>query len=237
MKLFNRKILIQVVLIIGLIIFNSNSLYAEDDFVLYTEGDFQYYIVNGSIEIAKYIGEDSEVTIPYEMGAIEVRSIKDGTFTGTSVTRVTIPDNIAYYGPNAFDPGTILDFRDVYGNPSTDPTGNYQPSGGGTNIIVEKEKGGNGNGSGNSETTGSEFEDDFVDISNDLEPVQETVEEEVETNERNKISIRRRILDLFDASNFKTNFTANKIGYVFISISLAAIIVLLILYLKHSDTK
>lgn len=235
MKLLNRKLIIQIILVIGLIFSNNNLIFAEDASVLYTEGDFQYYIVDGAIEIVKYNGDDSTVNVPYKFGVNEVKSIKEGAFTGSPATKIIIHDNISHYDSSAFNPGTVLVFNDVSGNEVSDPTGNYVPP-----IIGNNSIGGN-NDVGNEENIVEEedtgFEDEDIDIAEDLQLEQENIQEEKENNEENNNSIRKRVSELFDASRFGSNFVANKTGYIIIGVSVLLIIGIIIFYNKQNNEK
>ena len=232
MKLLNRKLIIQIIFVIGLIFSNNNLIYAEDASKLFTEGDFQYYIVDGAIEIVKYNGKDSEVSVPYKFGVNEVKSIKEGTFTGSTVTKVYIHDNIAHYDQEAFNPGTSLVFTDVSGNEVSDPTGNYEPSSSGNNSVDNNDE------DGAIEVEETWFEDDDIDITEELKVQQETLkEEEKKNNEDNDKSVRNKTSKLFDASSFASNFVVNKTGYIVIGVSIALIIGIIIIYNKQNSVK
>ncbi len=69
-----------------------------------TYGDFEYTILNdGTVEIAKYIGSDTEVEIPDEIDGAAVTSIGERAFDGNkTITSVTIPEGINNIGFRAF---------------------------------------------------------------------------------------------------------------------------------------
>lgn len=98
--------------------FLSINVYADD--ILYTEGDYQYYIIDGEvgIRIAKYIGDDVEVYVPYSFGLYEVKAIDSGAFTETGVQKIHVYDNVTLIGANAFDEGAELVVQTVSGEVS-----------------------------------------------------------------------------------------------------------------------
>ena len=67
-----------------------------------TFGDFEYRYLQrlGGMEITKYIGTDTVVTIPAEIEGKQVVSV--GGFSKTNVTSVTIPDGVKEIGIEAF---------------------------------------------------------------------------------------------------------------------------------------
>jgi len=66
-------------------------------------GDFQYTTQNGKAIITKYIGKETEVVIPSELGGCPVTAIGEKAFAGcTSITEVVIPEGVTVIGYRAF---------------------------------------------------------------------------------------------------------------------------------------
>ena len=64
---------------------------------------FRYKIENDQCEITRYVGKDSDVTIPLAIKGTPVTSIGGGAFSGcTNLTSVTIPDSVTSIGNGAF---------------------------------------------------------------------------------------------------------------------------------------
>ena len=68
------------------------------------DDNFEYRLLeNGTIEITKYIGSDTRVTIPSYIGGLRVTSIGSSAFQGcTTITDIVIPGNVAGIGYRAF---------------------------------------------------------------------------------------------------------------------------------------
>ena len=68
------------------------------------DDNFEYRLLeNGTIEITKYIGSDTRVTIPSYIGGLRVTSIGSSAFQGcTTITDIVIPGNVASIGYRAF---------------------------------------------------------------------------------------------------------------------------------------
>lgn len=50
---------------------------------IYTQGDYEYIIINiNEVELRKYLGDETEVAIPSEMGGMPVTSIGEFCFNG-----------------------------------------------------------------------------------------------------------------------------------------------------------
>ncbi|MBO5437240.1 MAG: leucine-rich repeat protein, partial [Thermoguttaceae bacterium] len=65
--------------------------------------DFQYTRHNDHIEITKYIGCRSDVTIPSTIDGLPVTSIGDSAFTDSeNLTSVTIPDSVTSIDGSSF---------------------------------------------------------------------------------------------------------------------------------------
>ncbi|MBO5470598.1 MAG: leucine-rich repeat domain-containing protein [Lachnospiraceae bacterium] len=65
-----------------------------------TEGDYEYEILeDGTAKITRYIGADTEVTIPSTLGEKKVTVIGDKAFTNCDkITKATIPDGVTKIG-------------------------------------------------------------------------------------------------------------------------------------------
>lgn len=85
-----------------------------DESYLYTDGDYQYMIVNNYAVIGKYLGNDKNVIIPETLGGYTVIAISgveipendyqvDGAFeSNENIVTVTMPNTIKYINDNAF---------------------------------------------------------------------------------------------------------------------------------------
>ncbi len=81
----------------------DNSVVASAAEVL-TYGDYEYTLLeDGTVEIARYIGSDTEVEIPGEINGAAVTSIGNSAFSGNkNITNVTMPEGISNIGFRAF---------------------------------------------------------------------------------------------------------------------------------------
>ena len=70
---------------------------------VFTSGDWQYIILeDGTASIAKYLGEETEVTVPDILDGKKVTSIGKLTFAGSNLASITIPDGVTSVGEFAF---------------------------------------------------------------------------------------------------------------------------------------
>lgn len=226
--------IISIIIFTCVLLSNNYIFHAED--TLYTEGDFQYYIVDDAAEIAFYIGDDNEVHVPYKFGLYEVKSIKSGAFKDTSAEIVYLYDNLAYIDSDAFDEGVTLKYIDIYGNEVNDPT--YKK---GSDFSIST-----GDNNDNPEDTtvqtneDSEFEEDTIDISEELASNngEETVKEETDRKRRkSKERILDRITHLFDGSLFSSDFEKNIAGYIIIGVSVVLLIGIVIYIFKKNKVE
>lgn len=72
-----------------------------------TEGDFEYKVVDGTVTVTHYNGDDSDVVVPGTIEDLPVtvigeRFISDGETINHSVVSVTLPDSITKIGNRAF---------------------------------------------------------------------------------------------------------------------------------------
>lgn len=232
MKSFINNYLIKLLSVILFIsaIFSSNVFYAED--VLYTDGDFQYYLIDDAIVIAKYLGEDKNVKIPYNFGPYEVRRISSSAFVDTPARTVTLYDN-TYYEDGAFD-GIAFTYIDLNGNKTDDPSVN--PS----DVSLEEKKPSGTDNTQNENTSG--FEDIDVDISEEIsqsnnEDATSNITSQEEKQEKDAKKVRNRSFYIFDSSEFASDFKAKPIGYIFIGISIVVLIIFFRLYIKSSHIR
>ena len=74
-----------------------------------TEGDFEYQINDaGTATLVKYIGSDTEVTVPSKIGDVAVEVIGAGTFRSSkTVTKVTLPTTIKTIANDSFRDSVI----------------------------------------------------------------------------------------------------------------------------------
>ena len=67
------------------------------------EGDFVYEVVDSSIVIVRYIGNDQSVTVPATINDLPVTGIGEGAFEGnTTLMSIDLPDSIMTIGSRAF---------------------------------------------------------------------------------------------------------------------------------------
>lgn len=69
---------------------------------------YLYEISNGRITITKYVGSDTDVTIPASIEGLPVISIGESAFAGTTVKKVTIPQGVTHIDWFAFNSCTAL---------------------------------------------------------------------------------------------------------------------------------
>ncbi len=68
-----------------------------------SSGDYEYEVLdNDTVEITKYIGNDTEVVIPAEIEEKKVTVIGSHTFSECGLTSIDIPDSITTIGNSAF---------------------------------------------------------------------------------------------------------------------------------------
>ena len=95
-----------VVWVIALLLFGmavgAQAESAEN--ALFSSGDWSYRVrSDGSLEIAKWKGEESELVIPATIDGKKVVAIGDRAFWGCySLTSIKIPDSVTSIGGNPF---------------------------------------------------------------------------------------------------------------------------------------
>lgn len=76
---------------------------SEEKIVTTTEGDFEFSVIDGGVEITDYNGNSENIIIPKSLGSNPVVSIGDYAFSdSTSLTDVTISDGVTRIGAYAF---------------------------------------------------------------------------------------------------------------------------------------
>lgn len=70
--------------------------------------DYEYLQLNDGIQITKYNGANSTVTVPDEIDGKTVVGIGDWAFAGLNVTEVTLPDTVISIGWGAFSESASL---------------------------------------------------------------------------------------------------------------------------------
>lgn len=74
---------------------------------------FQYIVIDGEIGIYRYIGGDSDVTVPQTIQSMTVTGISGDAFDGTQAKVVRVPDTVVDFGKNAFGEETGGDIQVV----------------------------------------------------------------------------------------------------------------------------
>ena len=110
------KKIISVLLVLVLVI-TALPLTGITSFAL-TSGDWEYAINNGEITFIKYIGTDTEVSIPSMIDGYTVTSIESsidgsGFADCTQITRINIPDSVTSIGAYAFCGCQLLESIDI----------------------------------------------------------------------------------------------------------------------------
>ena len=86
---------------------NTSAVSSYENFI---SGDYEYSLLDdGTIEISKYVGNDSDVTIPDEIDGKKVTSIGEWAFSSLlNLTNITIPNSVINIGNSAFSGCTNL---------------------------------------------------------------------------------------------------------------------------------
>ena len=86
---------------------NTSAVSSDENFI---SGDYEYSLLDdGTIEISKYVGNDSDVTIPDEIDGKKVTSIGEWAFSSLlNLTNITIPNSVINIGNGAFSGCTNL---------------------------------------------------------------------------------------------------------------------------------
>lgn len=204
-------------------IFHCNNFYALD--VLYTEGDMQYQIVDNAIVIIKYIGNESEVTIPYNYGSYEVKAIDSGAFVDSNVTKVTLPDNVSYYDLNVFNNlGIEVTVVNVNGDETHINQDNLTNNNNNHDLTTNND----------SDEINEFFEDSEVDISQDFQEENKKIQKK-QSNDQNTKSfklVNDYFNELFDDASSIFN-DGDILIYSFIIISSSILVVIIIYYLRN----
>lgn len=87
----------------------KNMVGSEELQATAVDGDYEYAIVNGGVEITNYTGAGGNITIPKTLGGNPVTRIGAFVFDdNTSLMSVTIPDSVTYIGRGTFSDCTSL---------------------------------------------------------------------------------------------------------------------------------
>ena len=109
------------VLCLFLALFIIFCISAFTDAEEFTVGDWVLLLENGTASISRYIGHESEITVPTNAEILgqtyRIRTVGDGAFEDcTYLTKVTIPEGIATLGHYAFRNCTMLARLEILGD-------------------------------------------------------------------------------------------------------------------------
>ncbi|MBE6880902.1 MAG: hypothetical protein E7490_08745 [Ruminococcaceae bacterium] len=78
--------------------------------ITYTEGDYEYRILpDDTVEIVKYNGDETKLTLPTEINGKKISSIAEGAFANCkTLKKLTFSYNVTAIGDNAFAENTVL---------------------------------------------------------------------------------------------------------------------------------
>ena len=78
---------------------NTSAVSSDENFI---SGDYEYSLLDdGTVEISKYVGNDSDVTIPDEIDNIPVTVIDEHSLRNKNIRQIIIPQNIVSIKQNA----------------------------------------------------------------------------------------------------------------------------------------
>lgn len=80
----------------------ENNAAGVGTYVVAPEADFIWEDMDGGVAVTAYIGSDTAIEIPAQLGGKDVLEIRGGTFDGTAVAGVKLPDTLVAVGENAF---------------------------------------------------------------------------------------------------------------------------------------
>lgn len=72
-----------------------------------SEAEAQYFSIDTEGVISRYTGTSATVVVPSEINGIQVTAIGAGTFAGSSVEHVVIPEGVVSIGAEAFAVSTL----------------------------------------------------------------------------------------------------------------------------------
>lgn len=96
------KKLFSLLLSVSLLV--AQCAFAENTAEAFSTGDYEYVLLeNDTATITRYIGSDSEITIPDKLDGHVVSGIGEAAFAGAGITEITIPDSVTSIGIAAFN--------------------------------------------------------------------------------------------------------------------------------------
>lgn len=99
MKVRYMKCALYMILIMFLLGCNCMSCAAENS---YRNRQFEYSVTDGEITITRYIGKETEVSIPSEIDGVPVVEVGFASFYGAHIKTVVIREGIRRIGSDAF---------------------------------------------------------------------------------------------------------------------------------------
>ena len=116
-----KKILLTVFSLLLLLCLPREVSAAEET---YTEGYFQYEIVDDGIVITGYFGSEKTVTVPADIAGYPVSEIGEEAFLGSTVTELILPETIMKIGENALPSNCHVTYVGIPGTDTGEGTAN-----------------------------------------------------------------------------------------------------------------
>jgi len=86
---------------------DGHNAKSREDLLATSEALYAYSVSDNEVTVTKYHGNSKEPVIPKTINGIPVTAIGDGAFIDTTVTSVTIRDNVTSFGTNDIFPSDV----------------------------------------------------------------------------------------------------------------------------------